>query len=298
LSAFGIWAEQLVAESTGKQGRGIVPIYGEPLRAPEAYGSDRLFVELQLANACDREVEHRVSALAEAGHPVVRVRWPDGAEVGGEAMRWFLVTALVASRMEINPFDEPNVQESKDRTKGLLERYIKERALPAEEPLLTEKDLAIYGQAGSVQGCAVSEALRAFLQRVRPGDYVVVASFLPRTPSLDEAVALLRDALGRSTRAATMLGFGPRYLHSTGQLHKGGPDRVVLIFLTAEDMLDVAVPGRPYSFSVLKQAQALGDYLALRERKRRVIRLHLGRTPLEALRQLELLFRQPADAGR
>jgi hypothetical protein len=207
-------------------------------------------------------------------------------------MRWFIVTALLASWMEIDAFDEPNVQESKDRTKALLDRYAKDRALPAEEPILTEKEWTLYGDAAGAPGGSLAEAMRGFIQRRRSGDYVALASFLPRTSALDQATESFRAALAETTRAATMLGYGPRYLHSTGQLHKGGPDRVVLIFLTADDPSDLAVPGRPYSFSVLKQAQALGDYLALRERNRRVIRLHLGTAPLEALHALEAVVRE------
>jgi glucose-6-phosphate isomerase len=286
LARFSAWAEQLLAESTGKDGKGLIPIDGEPLRDPAAYLPDRLFVELQLASELDRNLARKVEALAAVGHPVVRLYWQDRYDLGAEAIRWFAATALAASRMQINAFDEPNVQESKDRTKALLERYAREGRLPTDEPLMTEGGISVYGERTMLGGQSAKDALRALLQQINAGDYLAVLSFLPRTSALDAAVGILRNELVRRQNNAIMLGYGPRYLHSTGQLHKGGPDRVVFLMLTAEDPMDLPVPGKPYSFSVLKAAQALGDFQALKERKRRIVRLHLGRAPEEGMQRL------------
>lgn len=294
LARFGVWVEQLVAESTGKSGQGLIPIDGEPLQDAAAYGSDRLFVELQLATEPDAALAGAVEALIKAGLPVVQLQWRDRDDLGAEVIRWFVATAVAGWLMQINPFDEPNVQESKDRTNALLARYAREGGLADEPPLFTDQLIHVYGDPAQTAGRSLDEALQHWLKQIGPGDYVAVASFLPRTPALDEAAQVLRRRLAQVTGAATMLGFGPRYLHSTGQLHKGGPDRVVLLFLTAEDALDVTIPGKPYPFGVLKQAQALGDYQALRERHRRMLRLHLGQAPDAGLaRLLSLLQPRP-----
>ncbi len=295
LAAFGVWIEQLIAESTGKVGNGLIPIHGEPLRDTTAYSPDRLFVDLQLAAQPDREVTHTVEGLAKEGYPIVRIRWQDEYDLGSEAIRWFLATALVASLMKLNPFDEPNVQESKDRTKALLERFAREGTLPSDEPIVTEGDVSVYGARGPR---SIQDALQALLQQVRSGEYVAVLSFLPRTAALDASVEAFRNRLASRLGVATMLGYGPRYLHSTGQLHKGGPDRVALLFLTAEDPIDLPVPGKAYTFSVLKQAQAIGDVQALQERKRRVLRVHLGKSPDAAMaRLLKMLDKHAATSS-
>ena len=286
MARFGLWAEQLIAESTGKIGKGLTPIHGESIRDPAAYSSDRLFVELQLANELDAAVARTVEALAKAGHPVVRLQWRDRYDLGGEVIRWSMAIAIAGGLMQLNPFDEPNVQESKDRTNALLERYAREGALPAEQPIMTEQDIAVYADPNMASGGSVAEAMQGWLRQIRAGEYVALTSFLPRTNALDPVVESLRNRLGEVTGVATMLGYGPRYLHSTGQLHKGGPDRLALLFLTSDDPLDVPIPGKPYTFSVLKQAQALGDYQALQERRRRVLRLHLGRSPEQGLQRL------------
>lgn len=290
LARFGGWAEQLLAESTGKIGKGLIPIDGEPIRAAGSYQADRIFVELQLASQPDAGLAQRLEALATSGHPVVRCAWHDAYDLGGEAIRWFLATSLAAGVMRIDPFDEPNVQESKDRTKALLDHYGREGALPDEPPVLTDGTIAVYGDGVAKNEHSVIEAVRAFLQQIKTGDYLAIASFLPRRRALDDAVESFRHRLADTLGVATMLGYGPRYLHSTGQLHKGGPDRVLLLFLTAEDPVDISVPGKPYTFSILKQAQALGDVQALRERRRRVLRLHLGSSPREALQKLDAAF--------
>lgn len=286
LSRFGVWAEQLLAECTGKSGTGLVPIDGERLRDPHAYGPDRLFLELQLATEPDAAVAKAAAALIRSGAPVVRLQWRDRDDLGAEVMRFFLATAIASHLMRINAFDEPNVQESKDRTKALLDRYVKERALPDAAPALTDGDVAVYADSRFAAGRTLAEALQGWLGSIQPGDYAAIASFLPRTKDLDAAVEQLRHRVEDASGAATELGFGPRYLHSTGQLHKGGSDRVALLFLTSEDPVDVPIPEQPYTFSILKRAQALGDYQALQERRRRLLRLDFGRAPEQGLRQL------------
>ncbi len=292
LSRFGVWVEQLVAESTGKAGKGLVPVTSEPLREPAAYGADRMFVELQLEAERDAALSSRLDALAQAGHPVIRLRWRDRTELGGETIRWFLATAIAASSMQLNPFDEPNVQESKDRTKALLDQYVRDGVLPTESLVVgsgfdpERKRRAEPAPSSEDSPSADGARLREFLRTAKPGDYLAILSFLPRTPELDQAVESLWMRLADTCGVVTTLGYGPRYLHSTGQLHKGGPDTGLFVMLTSDDPVDLPVPGMPYSFSVLKQAQALGDIQALRDRKRRLLHLPLARSPLEALRSL------------
>ena len=266
LSRFGVWVEQLVAESTGKSGKGLIPVIGEPVRALSAYGADRVFIDVQLDSEVDSQLSQRVDALIQAGHPVIRLRWKHRSDLGGETIRWFLATAIAASQMQINPFDEPNVQESKDRTTALLDQFARDGRLPTEE-----------------SAAADPQRFREWARSAVPGDYVAILSFLPRTPELDRAVEALRARVADLSGVVTTLGYGPRYLHSTGQLHKGGPATGLFLMLTADDPVDLPVPGQPYTFSVLKQAQALGDFHALHDRQRRMLKLYLGRSPLEAL---------------
>ncbi len=270
---FGVWIEQLIAESTGKHGQGLIPIVGEPPRPASAYGPDRLFVDVRMANEPDDAA--RADALAKASHPIIRVVWEDACDLGAEVMRWCLATAIVAWAMRVNPFDEPNVQESKDRTKALLEAP-------------KDRGLSLFANPQFFPGPTVADALRQLQRSVKPGDYLVIVSFLPRSPAIDARLNTLREHLGRSLGMPTMSSIGPRYLHSTGQLHKGGPDRAILLFFTADDAEELPVPGKPYTFGELKQAQAMGDFQALQERNRRVLRIHLtepGERGLAALEQ-------------
>ncbi len=289
LGKFGVWVEQLIAESVGKSGKGIIPVDNEPPKSPTAYPKDRVFIELQLANELDAK---HAEALIEQGHPVVRLHLKDRYDLGAEVMRWFLATATCAAAMGVNAFDEPNVQESKDRTKALLERYVKEGSLPVGQPLFNDQGISVFGQPPAVSGDSVESALRRLIKQAKLGDYLAICSFLPRTVALDRTVQALHRALSERLEIAVTLGFGPRYLHSTGQLHKGGPDKVLLLFLTSEDLVDLPIPGKPYGFGILKQAQALGDLQALQERKRRVIRLHLGNAPERGMDRLRSIVDQ------
>ncbi len=271
VASFGAWVEQLIAESTGKEGKGILPVDGETLGEPSAYGDDRLFVHLRLEG--DDSLDEAAGKLAAAGHPVLILRLRDAYDLGGEFFRWEVATATAGAILGINPFDEPNVAESKENTQRLLEAYRSEGALPEGQPALQEDGVALFAEE---TGGSLAETLASFLRQVRPGDYIALAAYLARTPGTEAALQSMRLAMRDGTRAATTLGYGPRYLHSTGQLHKGGGDNGLFILLTADDLEGLEVPGRPYTFGVLKRAQALGDLEALRRRGRRVVRLHLS----------------------
>ncbi len=286
LRSLGAWIEQLIAESTGKSGKGLIPISDEPLRSAPEYGADRLFIDIQLAAQVDRRLDETIRALAEAGHPVVQLRWRDAYDLGGEIVRWFMATAIAASVMRVNPFDEPNVQESKDRTMQLLDRYTRDHALPSDEPLLVNGDLRLYGDRSWLRGDSLHDLLETLLEHVHEDDYVALISFLPCLASLDDQLVVLRHQLAERLGVATVLSHGPRYLHSIGQLYKGGSDRAVLLCFTCDDAVDVPIPGQPYTFGVLKQAQALGDAQALMDRRRRVLRIHLGSHPERELAQV------------
>jgi transaldolase/glucose-6-phosphate isomerase len=272
VASFGAWVEQLIAESTGKGRKGILPVDGETLGGPSAYGDDRLFVHLRLDG--DDSLDEAVGKLATAGHPVVTLHLGDAYDLGGEFFRWELATATVGAIIGINPFDEPNVAESKENTQRLLEAYRSKGAPPqAGRPALQENGVALFAQEA---GGGLTEALTSFLRQVQPGDYIALAAYLTRTPATEAAIQSMRLVMRDGTRAASTLGYGPRYLHSTGQLHKGGGDNGLFILLTADDPEDLEVPGQPYTFGALKRAQALGDMEALQRRGRRAFRLHLS----------------------
>jgi glucose-6-phosphate isomerase len=263
MHSLGLWVEQLIAESTGKQGTGALPVVDEPLGRPDEYGDDRAFVAL--ATDEDAPDGDAVAALERAGHPVLHIDTRRAA-LGAEFFRWEFATAIAGAVLQVNPFDEPNVTEAKDRTKGLLQTYTETGRLPDE-------------------GGATTDAVRALLAALRPGDYVAFLSYLPPDAGVASVLGETRLALRRRNRVATTLGVGPRYLHSTGQYHKGGPDTGVFVLLTMDDPSETWVPGMPYSFAVLKQAQALGDLQALEAHGRRAVRVHIrrGENPAQVL---------------
>ncbi len=275
----GAWLEQLLAESTGKEGKGLIPVDREPLGHPSVYGQDRLFIYLHLEPAPDPGQDETVAALEEAGQPVVRIRLDDPHDLGAEFFRWEFATAVAGAVMSVNPFDQPNVQESKDNTKQLLDEYRVTRALPEGRPILSDGEIRLYGDgnsAAAVEGRRnLSAALNAHLSRVQPGDYVALTAFLERSPSTEKALGEIRRSLRDRFKVATTLGYGPRFLHSTGQLHKGGGDNGLFLQFTAEDRVDLPIPGEPYSFGVMKRAQALGDLRSLEKRQRRALRIHI-----------------------
>jgi transaldolase/glucose-6-phosphate isomerase len=292
IGSFGTWVEQLVAESTGKSGTGIVPVEGEPLGPPNVYGGDRRFVYLRLDGAADLAQDAAVERLQAAGHPVVHVHLQDRLDLGAEFFRWEFTVPVASVLLGVEPFDQPNVQESKDNTDRLLRRFLAEGRLPADPPLLREAGIALvaHGRAAhainEIHAASLAAALRAFFGLVRPGDYLALTAYLAPTPARQALLQQLRVRLRDQLRVATTLGYGPRYLHSTGQLHKGGPDTGVFVQLVSEPLRDIDVPGMGYTFQTLKMAQALGDLEALEARGRRLIRLDLGADVDGALQRL------------
>jgi transaldolase/glucose-6-phosphate isomerase len=249
IASFALWVEQLIAESTGKEGLGILPVAGEPLGRPDVYGDDRVFVSMLLAGEADQDVEGRLSALEQAGHPVVHLRLDDRYDLGQEFFRWEFATAVAGAVLRINPFDQPNVAESKANTKAVL------------------------AKASAPSPAASAAELKQLLAGIRPGDYLAIMAYLPATQENDRRLAASRLRLRDRLKVATTLGYGPRFLHSTGQLHKGGPPVGHFLQVTEPATADLPIPGESYTFGRLEAAQAQGDLLALRARGRPAIRL-------------------------
>lgn len=279
IASFGYWVEQLVAESTGKEGRGILPVEGEAVGDPGVYGNDRAFVYLRLEKSSGRDLDEKVEALDRAGHPVVRIGLQDRYDLGAEFFRWEFATAVAGAVIGVNPFDQPNVQESKDNTKRLIGEFRAHGRLPEEDPILADGRIQLYGDqatADAVKGAeTLGDTLKSSLKRIKTGDYVALTAYLQATPAHAEALAAIRSSIRDRFRVATTLGYGPRFLHSTGQLHKGGGDNGVFLQFTVDDPMDLSVPGEPYTFGLMKAAQALGDLQSLQSRKRRALRIHI-----------------------
>ncbi len=291
IHAFGYWAEQLVAESTGKAGTGLVPIEGEALGTPDLYGQDRLFIAMRTADRTDVETEEKLNALEAAGHPVVRIVIHDALDLGAEFLRWELATATAGVVLGLNPFDEPNVAESKTNTSDLLHEWQQQGHFSIDPAVSEEGGVAIYcGQAQPVlpdeTQASLKRYLNAFVDQVASPDYLSLLAYFMPTEARRQALQALRLILRDRRRVATTLGYGPRYLHSTGQLHKGGPDTGVFVLLTSDAPEDVPIPGEPYGFATLHRAQALGDFRSLSAKGRRVIRVHLGGDIEAGLQQL------------
>lgn len=291
LESFGAWAEQLLAESTGKRGRGVIPVDCEPAGPPEVYGDDRVFVYLDAAERND-ELESSVQALEAAGYPVITTTTDDAYALGREYLRWEIATAVLGAVLRINPFDEPNVQESKDNTRQVLEEYARAGDLPRSDPAARDDGLALYmdGTTGAMlrdSGDGTVPGLVAALAgRAQPPQYVAIMAYIRRSEEHDRLLTELRKAVRDVTRAATTVGYGPRFLHSTGQMHKGGPPTGIFLQITCEDDVDIDIPGSKFGFSVLKQSQALGDMQALQSRKRPVVSVHLEDDVTANLRDL------------
>jgi transaldolase / glucose-6-phosphate isomerase len=279
LAAFGDWAEQLIAESTGKAGTGVVPVVGEPLGTPAAYADDRAFVLLTLQDTPEPELTALADALEAAGHPVVRIELADPIEIGAEFVRWEIATAAAGIVLGIDPFDQPNVQESKDATKELLEAFRVKGALPQPMPLVAEAGLAVTADPEALGDAPVTVegAIESLVGSLVGGrDYLAILAYLPPDPAIEARFQALRARVREATGAATTLGFGPRFLHSTGQLHKGGPASGVFLQVTAEPAKDLSIAGWDETFGTLIAAQALGDLASLQRRGRRAMRLHLA----------------------
>jgi len=293
-SAFGPWVEQLIAESTGKDGKGILPVEGEILGGPEIYARDRLFVYLKLEG--DSTYEDQIKAIKDSGHPVVQINLPDLYDLGGQFFLWEMATAVAGRLLEINPFDQPNVESAKVRTREMVAAFEKEGKLPDPDPSLQTEGITVYGNEGAK---SLEDAFRAFISKARPGkdestgrSYVAIQAYLEPTLETTAALQDLRAKLLRTYRMATTVGYGPRFLHSTGQLHKGDGGHGMFVQLTADTAKDVPIPDRAggeassISFGVLKMAQALGDRHALMDAGRRVIRFHLEKDVPKGLKRL------------
>jgi transaldolase / glucose-6-phosphate isomerase len=297
LASLGDWIEQLVAESTGKAGRGIVPVVGEPIGAARDYGTDRQFVFISLAADVAPSWSRLAGELEALGHPGVHLELADPIEIGAEFVRWEVATAVAGMLLGIDPFDQPNVQEAKDATKALLDAYRRDGALPQPAPLVAEPGLAAFADPAALgdNPVTVDGALRALLETGRDGDYFALLAYLPADPATEEALQRMRALVRDRTGMATTLGFGPRFLHSTGQLHKGGPASGVFLQLTGDPRRDLPIPGWPESFGTLIAAQAAGDLAALERRGRRVLRLHLA-DPAATMPRLEAMMRETLGA--
>ncbi len=287
----GAWLEQLVAESTGKEGKGIIPVEGESIGAPEVYGSDRVFAYIRYEQGIDPEQEARIKTLEQAGHPIIRIDMFDLINLGQEFFLWEMATAVAGSLLGINAFDQPNVQESKDYTKGYLETFKKEGKLTESSPLLVDGDVQIFADEANQQAfkdiSTLDDLVAAHVSRLQAGDYFGMNVYVERTDAVHAVFDRIRAKIRQTKQVATTLGYGPRFLHSTGQLHKGGPNSGLFIQVTSDDAEDLAIPDEPYSFGVLKAAQALGDLQSLTAKGRRVIRVHLGADVSQGLARLE-----------
>jgi transaldolase/glucose-6-phosphate isomerase len=284
VSSLGAWLEQLVAESTGKDKRGIIPIDRESAATPDAYGADRVFVFLRLHSDPDNGQDGFAAALARAGHPVVRITLDDPYDLGQEFFRWEFATAVAGSVLGIDPFDQPDVEASKTATRRLTSVYEERGTLPPEVPMFSGDGVELYTDEANAAALArgldgpptLTAYLAAHLRRLGPGDYFALLAYLEMNEPHERALQAIRDRVQGATRVATCLEFGPRFLHSTGQAYKGGPNTGVFLQLTCDDAVDLPVPGQKYTFGVVKAAQARGDFEVLAQRGRRALRVHLG----------------------
>ena len=282
LSGFGAWLEQLVAESIGKNGVSIIPIESEPVA--DVYGEDRLFVHIKMIGSRDTSRDSFVEALESQGHPVATILVSDTLSIGQEFFRWEFATAVAGAAMGINPFDQPDVEAAKIATRKLTEEFEQSGELPSESPILSSDGISIFSGETSSHATSLEASLLEHIDQVNQNDYFAILAYLEMSPENQILLQKMRQSVLKRTGAATTAGFGPRFLHSTGQAHKGGANNGVFLMLTADDTEDIAVPGRRYSFATVKDAQARGDFEVLAQRGRRVIHLHLSG---DLTRQLE-----------
>jgi transaldolase / glucose-6-phosphate isomerase len=282
INTFGYWLEQLIAESTGKEGKGILPVEGETLGEPSVYGDDRVFIYLRTETGFDAAQDDAIQKLETAGQPVVLLRLEDTYDLGVEFFRWEFATAIAGAFLGINAFDQPNVQESKDNTDRILKEFVQTKILPVPRAVLQtqSRNVSLVASGDMALRLRESVSLQAAMESIarlaNAGDYVAMLAYIERTPETQKALQAIRLRLRDLRRVATTLGYGPRFQHSTGQEHKGGPNTGVFIQIVATDAADVPIPDEIYTFSVLKQAQALGDIQSLEAHQRRVIRIDLG----------------------
>jgi glucose-6-phosphate isomerase len=297
----GAWLEQLIAESTGKIGKGLIPVDREMLGTPEVYGNDRVFVHLRLANEPDTAQKQALDALRVAGHPVVEIELADTYDLGQEFFRWEIATAMAGSILKINPFNQPDVEASKIVTRQLTEAYEKSGKLPEESPVFDDGDIKLFTDERNAANLnkltgsdrSLTGFLRAHLSQLSPGDYMALLAYIEMNGPHEEKLQAMRHAVRDRKHVATCLGFGPRFLHSTGQAYKGGPNSGVFLQITCDDANDLPVPGQKYTFGIVKAAQARGDFQVLADRKRRALRVHL---PKDVEAGLESLSRAIKNA--
>lgn len=295
----GAWLEQLLAESTGKQGKGLIPIDREEIGPPEVYGNDRVFAYVRLESAPDKDQDAKVAALEKAGHPVVRMSLHDTYDIGQSFFRWEIATAVAGSIIGINAFNQPDVEASKVATRNLTDQYEKTGSLPAELPILEQSGTKLFADEKNAAALAsaagndrsVAAYLRAHLARIKAGDYFATLAYIEMNDANEASLQKIRHVVRDKKRVATCLGFGPRFLHSTGQAYKGGPNSGVFLQITCDDAADLPVPGQKYTFGVVKAAQARGDLAVLAERNRRALRVHLGRDVQAGLAELDRIVR-------
>ena len=289
----GAWLEQLLAESTGKNGRGLIPVDLEEVATPDMYGEDRVFVYIRLKDDADAGQDIGIENLRDAHFPVIQIDVAELLDLGAEFFRWEYATAVAGAVLNINPFDQPNVQESKDFTAELTRAYEKEGTLPVQTPFFIDEDVLVYADEANTQALGtLNSCIAGLLNQIRAGDYVALCAYLDMNEDIVAVLQALRHRIRNVYRVATTLGFGPRFLHSTGQLHKGGPNNVVVVQLTSDDVTDVDIPGRAFSFGVLKQAQALGDASALSSRKRRAIRIYFKKDIIAGIHRVKQAVRE------
>jgi transaldolase/glucose-6-phosphate isomerase len=300
ISDLGAWLEQLLAESTGKIGKGIIPVDREALGAPEVYGNDRIFAYLHLEGATDPAQDAKVAALEKAGQPVVRIAVADTYSLGQEFFRWEIATAVAGSIIGINAFNQPDVEASKIVTKQLTSEYETKGSLPAEKPILEEAGIKLFTDEKNAAALAqaagsdrsLKNYLRAHMARLGAGDYFALLAYVEMNAEHEALLQTLRTNVRDRKRVATVLGFGPRFLHSTGQAYKGGPNSGVFLQVTCDDAQDLPVPGQQYTFGIVKAAQARGDFQVLADRNRRALRVHLGSDVKAGITKLSGLIKE------
>jgi transaldolase/glucose-6-phosphate isomerase len=300
ISDLGAWLEQLLAESTGKEGKGLIPVDRESIGAPDVYGKDRVFVYMRLEDGADAKQDSAIATLEKAGQPVVRIQVANNYELGQEFFRWEIATAVAGSIIGINAFNQPDVEASKIETRKLTDEYEKSGSLPQETPFFEEKGVKLYSDdknAAALKQAAGKEAtltayLRAHMSRLKAGDYFAVLGYIERNEQNRTELQSIREAVRDKKHVATCLGFGPRFLHSTGQAYKGGPNSGVFLQITCDDAADLPVPGKKYTFGIVKAAQARGDFNVLTERGRRALRVHLTGDLTAGLKTLQQAVQQ------
>src|SRR5262249_48924173 len=286
IADFGAWLEQMLAESTGKVGKGLIPVDGETVGTPEVYGTDRVFVYVRLESGPNPSQDRAVNDLERAGHPVVRIAVDKPYNIGEEFFRWEIATAVAGSIIGINAFNQPDVEASKIATRRLTAEFERSGALPREEPFFQSDGIKLFADEANAaalrraSGTGADETLvgylSAHLKRLAAGDYFALLAYIERNAAHAQSLQAMRHAVRDTRRVATCVGFGPRFLHSTGQAYKGGPNTGVFLQITCDDAIDLPVPGQKYAFGLVKSAQARGDFQVLAERRRRALRVHLA----------------------